>query len=76
MERIREQTRLAKWENSKAARIPNKIIRQLKLDDNQYMIITIETDPLFCHPLERTQSIFMNSLRTGKMTENAITNLI
>ena len=42
MEPIKEQTRLAKWGNSKAARIPSQIIKQLKLDDNQDMTITIE----------------------------------
>ncbi|MCT3256751.1 PbsX family transcriptional regulator, partial [Lactiplantibacillus plantarum] len=30
MELIKEQTRLAKWGNSKAARIPSQIIKQLK----------------------------------------------
>ncbi|WP_288530679.1 AbrB/MazE/SpoVT family DNA-binding domain-containing protein [uncultured Secundilactobacillus sp.] len=53
MERIREQTRLAKWGNSKAARIPNKIIRQLKLDDNQYMIITIENRSVILTPIKK-----------------------
>ena len=76
MELIKEQTRLAKWGNSKAARIPSQIIRQLKLDDNQDMTITIENGSIVLTPIKRIRLIFTNYLRTGKMTGNVITSLI
>ena len=53
MERIKEQTRLAKWGNSKAARIPSQIIKQLKLDDNQDMTITIENGSIVLTPIKK-----------------------
>ena len=53
MELIKEQTRLAKWGNSKAARIPSQIIRQLKLDDNQDMTITIENGSIVLTPIKK-----------------------
>ncbi|SPX95049.1 PemI-like protein [Lactiplantibacillus plantarum subsp. plantarum] len=76
MELIKEQTRLAKWGNSKAARIPSQIIKQLKLDDNQDMTITIENGSIVLTPIKRTQPIFTNYLRIGKMTGKGITSLI
>ncbi|WP_281165471.1 AbrB/MazE/SpoVT family DNA-binding domain-containing protein [Liquorilactobacillus sicerae] len=53
MEIIKEQTRLAKWGNSKAARIPSRIIKQLKLDDNQDMTITIENGSIVLTPIRK-----------------------
>ena len=53
MELIKEQTRLAKWGKSKAARIPSKIIKQLKLDDNQDMTITIENGSIVLTPIKK-----------------------
>ena len=50
MELIKEQTRLAKWGNSKAARIPSQIIKQQKFDDNQDMTITIENGSIVLTP--------------------------
>ena len=53
MELIKEQTCLAKWGNSKAARIPSQIIKQLKLDDNQDMTITIENGSIVLTPIKK-----------------------
>ncbi len=76
MELIKEQTRLAKWGNSKAARIPSQIIKQLKLDDNQDMTITIENGSIVLTPIKKNPTIFTNYLRIGKMTGKGITSLI
>ncbi len=43
---IKEQTHLAKWGNSKAVRIPEKIIKQLKLSDDQEITITTKNDAI------------------------------
>ncbi|MDF3266404.1 AbrB/MazE/SpoVT family DNA-binding domain-containing protein, partial [Lactiplantibacillus plantarum] len=43
-----------KWGNSKAARIPSQIIKQLKLDDNQDMTITIENGSIVLTPIKKT----------------------
>ncbi|MFT8633348.1 MAG: AbrB/MazE/SpoVT family DNA-binding domain-containing protein [Liquorilactobacillus ghanensis] len=53
MEFIKEQTRLAKWGNSRAVRIPSQIIKQLKLDDNQDMTITIENGSIVLAPVKK-----------------------
>nr|WP_308718710.1 AbrB/MazE/SpoVT family DNA-binding domain-containing protein [Lactiplantibacillus plantarum] len=54
MELIKATNTLSKvGENSKAARIPSQIIKQLKLDDNQDMTITIENGSIVLTPIKK-----------------------
>ncbi|KZU91215.1 hypothetical protein A1D15_2683 [Lactiplantibacillus plantarum] len=62
MELIKEQTRLAKWGNSKAARIPSQIIKQLKLDDNQDMTITIENGSIVLTPIKKEPNQYSRTI--------------
>lgn len=53
MELIKEQTHLAKSENSKVVGIPSQIIKQLKQDDNQAIIVTIENGSIVLTPVKK-----------------------
>ncbi|WP_143463011.1 AbrB/MazE/SpoVT family DNA-binding domain-containing protein [Levilactobacillus enshiensis] len=53
MELIKEQTSLAILGNDRAVRIPSQIIKQLNLDDNQDMTITIENGSIILTPIRK-----------------------
>ena len=76
MELIKEQTRLAKWGNSKAARIPSQIIKQLKLDDNQDMTITIENGSIVLTPIKKNPTNIHELFKDWKDDGKGITSLI
>lgn len=50
---INEKTHLSNWGNSRAVRIPSNIIKQLKLDDNQDMTITIKNESIVLTPIKK-----------------------
>jgi len=50
---IEEQIHLAKWGNSKAARIPSKIIKQLNLADGQELTVTVQDDSIVLTPVQK-----------------------
>lgn len=50
MELTRETTKISKWGNSKATRIPSQIINQLNLTDNQTMIIEVKNNAIVMTP--------------------------
>lgn len=51
-----KKTRLAKWGNSKATRIPSQIIQQLELSDHQEMIVTIKNGSIVLTPTKKAPS--------------------
>lgn len=53
MAAIEERIHLAKWGNSKAARIPSKIVKQSNLTDNQELEITIQNDAIVLTPIHK-----------------------
>lgn len=50
---IKEHTRLSQCGNSKAVRIPSRVIKQLQLDDNQDMTVTIENGSVVLTPVKK-----------------------
>jgi len=50
---IEEQTHVAKWGNSKATRIPSKIIKELNLKDNQPLTVSVQGDSIVLTPIEK-----------------------
>ncbi|UQS84271.1 AbrB/MazE/SpoVT family DNA-binding domain-containing protein [Bombilactobacillus thymidiniphilus] len=50
---IQAQTRLAKWGNSQAARIPSQIIKKLQLADNQELDVTVENGAIVLTPVRK-----------------------
>ena len=76
MEPIKEQTRLAKWGNSKAARIPSQIIKQLKFDDNQDMTITIENGSIVLTPIKKNPTNIHELFKDWQDDGKGITSLI
>lgn len=46
----KEEVRLAKWGNSRAARIPSSVIKQLNLVDGQKLVVTIENNAIVLTP--------------------------
>ncbi len=50
---IETQIHLAKWGNSRAARIPSKVIEQLNLADNQELRLTIQDDSIVLTPINK-----------------------
>lgn len=50
---VKERTRLSQWGNSKAARIPSQVIKQLQLDDNQDMTVTIDNGSVVLTPIKQ-----------------------
>lgn len=53
MATVKEQTHLSKWGNSHATRIPNKIIKQMHLKDNQTFDISIKDNAIVLTPIEK-----------------------
>ncbi|MFC6208105.1 AbrB/MazE/SpoVT family DNA-binding domain-containing protein [Levilactobacillus tongjiangensis] len=53
MASIEEQIHLAQWGNSKAARIPSKVIKQLDLEDNQELLLTIQNQSIVLTPVKK-----------------------
>lgn len=53
MTALNEQTRLSKWGNSHATRIPSKIIKQMHLKDNQTFNITVEDNAIVLTPVKK-----------------------
>ncbi|GAA3622243.1 AbrB/MazE/SpoVT family DNA-binding domain-containing protein [Secundilactobacillus similis] len=53
MASIQENTHLAKWGNSRAARIPSKIIEQLNLTDNQDLTVSIHDGSIVLTPIRK-----------------------
>ncbi|WP_203638242.1 AbrB/MazE/SpoVT family DNA-binding domain-containing protein [Levilactobacillus wangkuiensis] len=51
-----EQIHLAKWGNSKAARIPSKIIKQLNLADDQELTVRVQDDSIVLTPVKKRPS--------------------
>lgn len=53
MDELKERTKLAKWGNSKATRIPSEIIKRLNLADNQSMTIETKDNSIVITPDEK-----------------------
>lgn len=50
---MEERTHLAKWGNSRATRIPSQIIKQLGLDDDQDLTVTIRDGAIVLTPVKQ-----------------------
>lgn len=50
---INEQTHLAKWGNSRATRIPSKIIKELNLSDDQELSVAVQGDSIVLTPIKK-----------------------
>lgn len=67
---MEEQTRLAKWGNSRAVRIPSKLVKQLDLADNQDLAVTVKNGSIILTPIEKEPTniheLFQNWQDDGK----------
>jgi len=52
MATIQDETHIAKWGNSKATRIPSKIIKELDLKDDQVMTIAVKGQSIILTPVK------------------------
>lgn len=50
MDAIVEQTRITQWGNSRAIRIPNRIIKQLGLKENELLTVSIKDNVIVLTP--------------------------
>lgn len=53
MDQMKEQTKITQWGNSKAARIPSSVIKQLNLENDDKLSITIENGAIVLTPLAK-----------------------
>ncbi len=53
MNNIKEQTRITQWGNSKATRIPSDIVKQLSLENNQTLDITVHDGAIVLTPVKK-----------------------
>lgn len=53
MATIQDETHIAKWGNSKATRIPSKIIKELDLKDDQVMTIAVKGQSIILTPVKK-----------------------
>lgn len=53
MNQTTEQTKLSQWGHSKAVRIPNSVIKQLGLKNDDKLSVTIENGSIVLTPFEK-----------------------
>lgn len=53
MNNIKLQTRITQLGNSKVTRIPNYIVKQLGLEDNQALSVTIQNNSIILIPIKK-----------------------
>jgi len=53
MNNIKDQTRITQWGNSKATRISSYIVKQLGLEDNQVLSVTIQNNSIILTPIKK-----------------------
>ncbi|WEV39967.1 AbrB/MazE/SpoVT family DNA-binding domain-containing protein [Lactobacillus sp. ESL0684] len=67
------KTRIAQWGNSKATRIPNNIVKQLHLKENQSLTITLKDNSIVLTPEEKQpkniHELFANWQDDGQRAE-------
>ncbi|MFT4245288.1 MAG: AbrB/MazE/SpoVT family DNA-binding domain-containing protein [Micrococcaceae bacterium] len=73
MHALESETRITQWGNSKATRIPSRIVKELGLKENQAMSITVKDNVIMMTPIQKQPTSIYELCSQGGKTTGIVT---